>query len=42
MDTQGCQGALSCFEADAKIRSFLVGGMLLCAIACDCMRFDVI
>ena len=40
MGAQGCQGALSCFETDAKIRCFLEGGMRLRAIVCDLMRFD--
>ena len=36
MGAQGCQGTLSCFETDAKIRSFLVGGGRLRRIVEDC------
>ena len=36
MGAQGRQRALSCFETDAKIRSFLVGGGRLRTIAEDC------
>ena len=39
MGTQGRQRALSCFETDAKIRSFLVGGGRLRRIVEDYGRF---